>query len=194
MVWVLIEFGFILHKWPAQNRYLTEPAAVVAVLAAAALGRLLVIGVTTNWVARIASLVVVAGVIAAVIPTAENRVAVARAAVTQRRHDATRLDRLQAVIKLLGGPHRIRSCGQPAAIVGLQSALAYDLDMNVGFVGHTPARLIHHRKPIVLFKPDGFGWVVIPIHTRRLDVARCATLLSEDELRARRRRRQAAPS
>jgi hypothetical protein len=179
LLWVLIEFGFILHKWPAQNRYLTEPAVVVAIVAAAALGRLLVIGATTNWAIRIASLAVVAGVIAAVIPTAQNRVSAAQAAVTQRRHDATRLDRLQALIKLLGGARRIRSCGQPAAVVGLQSALAYDLDMNVGFVGDKPARLIHHHKPIVLFKPNGFGWVVIPIHIRRVDEQRCATLLSE---------------
>lgn len=179
VVWVLIEFGFILHKWPAQNRYLTEPAAVVAIVAAAALGRLLLIGATTNRALRIASLMAVAGVIVAVIPTAENRISAARAAVTQRRHDATRLDRLAAVIRLLGGPHRIRSCGQPTAVVGLQTALAYDLDMNVGFVGHKPSQLIRRHKPIVLFKPNGLGWVVIPVHIRSADVTRCATLLSE---------------
>ncbi len=179
LLWVLIEFGFILHKWPAENRYLTEPAAVVAVVAAAALGRLLVIGASTNWALRIASLAVVAGVIAAVIPTASNRVDTAQAAVTQRRQYATRLDRLHALIQLLGGAHRIRSCGQPTAIVGLQSALAYQLDMNVGFVGDHPARLIHHHKPIVLFKPDGLGWVVIPINIRHVNVLGCKTLRSE---------------
>ena len=178
VVWVLIEFGFILHKWPAQNRYLTEPAAVVAVLAAAGLGRLLVLGERTNWTVRLSSVAVVGLIVAFAIPTAENRVDVASAAVVQRRDYATRLDRLDALIKLLGGAHRIRSCGQPTAIVGLQSALAYYLDMNVGFVGHQPARLIHHHKPIVLFKPHGLGWVVIPINTRPLDVTRCATLLS----------------
>jgi hypothetical protein len=182
VVWVLIEFGFIQHKWPAQSRYLTEPAAVVAVLAAAGLGRLLVLGERTTWAVRLASVAVVAVIVALAIPTAEDRVDVASAAVVQRRDDATRLDRLAAVIKLVGGAHRIRSCGQPTAIVGLQSALAYDLDMNVGFVGHRPARLIHHHKPIVLFKPDRLGWVVIPINTRRVNVSRCATLLSETNL------------
>jgi hypothetical protein len=177
--WVLIEFGFILHKWPAQNRYLTEPAAVVAVLAAVGLGRLLALGERTNWGVRLASVAVVAVIVALAIPTAENRVDVASAAVVQRRDYATRLDRLEALIRLVGGAHRIRSCGQPTAIVGLQSALAYELDMNVGFVGHKPARLIHRHTPIVLFKPDRLGWVVIPINTERVNVTRCATLLSE---------------
>jgi hypothetical protein len=179
VVWVLIEFGFILHKWPAQNRYLTEPATVVAVLAAAGLGRLLVLGERTSWGVRVAAVAAVAVIVALAIPTAENRVNAASAAVVQRRHYATRLDRLQALIKLVGGAGRIRSCGLPTAIVGLQSALAYDLDMNVGFVGHKPARLIHHHTPIVLFKPDGLGWILIPINTRRVNVTRCATLLSE---------------
>jgi hypothetical protein len=166
VVWVLIEFGFILHRWPAEGRYVAEPAAVVAVLAAAALGRLLVIGASTNWAVRVGSLAAVAALIAAVIPTAENRVDVANASVLQRRAYATRLDRLERVIAVLGGSQRIRSCGQPTAIVGLQSALAYELDMNVGFVGHKPARLIHHHRPIVLFKPEGLGWIVLPINVR----------------------------
>jgi hypothetical protein len=179
VVWVLIEFGFILHKWPAENRYLSEPAAVAAVVAAAGLGRLMVLGARTGLAVRLVALAAVGVVVALAIPTAENRVDVANAAVLQRRAYATRLDRLEALIKLLGGARRIRSCGQPAAIVGLQSALAYELDMNVGFVGHNPARLIHHHRPIVLFKPRGLGWVVIPINTRRVNVPRCATLLSE---------------
>ena len=38
VVWVAVEIAFALHGWPALQRYLFEPAAVMIVLAAVAVG------------------------------------------------------------------------------------------------------------------------------------------------------------
>lgn len=174
LLWAVIEFCFVLHKWPAENRYVAEPAAVSVVLAAAAVGRLLSLEHGPRWLMRIGAVAIVTVLVVAVIPTAEHRVSAARAAIRQRGHDALRLDRLQDVIARLGGPAKIRSCGQPTSLVGLESALAYDLGMNVGYIGHKPGKMIAAGIPIVYFKPIGFGWKVRPIHLEPRNVARCA--------------------
>ena len=48
---------------------------------------------------------------------------------------------------------------------------------NVGFVGHERLELAARSYPIVLFTPlPHGGWTVLPWHTRRGQVARCAGL------------------
>jgi len=177
LLWDVIEFAFILHKWPAENRYLAEPAAVMLVLAAAAVGRLLSLERGPRLLVRAGAVLALAALILAVIPTAEHRVSAARAAILQRHRDATRLDRLQDMIARLGGPSRIRSCGQPTSLVGLESAMAYELNMNVGDVGHKPGKQIHGHLPIVYFEPVDLGWEVRTFHVRARKVIRCEHLL-----------------
>jgi hypothetical protein len=176
LAWVAIETAFIFHRWPADARYLTEPAAVLVVLAAAAVGRLLAVPRDAPLPLRLASVGAVAILVAVLVPTAQDRVQNAQAAIVQRGQDATQMNRLQAVIARLGGASRIRSCGQPTTLVGLESALAYQLGMNVGYVGHRPGKLIRLGEPIVLFKPYGLGWRVTPIHILRANETRCASL------------------
>jgi hypothetical protein len=177
LLWDVIEFAFILHKWPAENRYLAEPAALMLVLAAGAVGRLLALPHGPRWLVRIGAVAVVTVLVVAVIPTAEHRVSAAHAAILQRHRDATRLDRLQEMIARVGGPSRIRSCGQPTSLVGLESAMAYELGMNVGDVGHKPGRAIHSHEPIVYFEPVDLGWKLRPFHVRPRKVLRCEHLL-----------------
>jgi hypothetical protein len=172
LTWLAIEIAFIYHGWPAQSRYMTESAAVLMVLAAAGAGRLLGLGDRARWPLRAGSIVAVAALAIAVIPAAGDRVATARADIAQRRAYARQLTRLQRVIDYLGGARRIRSCGEPASVLGLQTALAYQLGMNAAFVGWDPGKLIHQQRPIVLFTPLNPGWRVRPIHT----APRCATL------------------
>ena len=176
IAWIAIETAFIYHDWPAQARYLIEPAAVLLVLAAVAVGRVLAVGVARSWPLRLASIGAIAILIAVLVPTAQDRVQDARAAIIQRGRDATRIDRLQELIAALGGASRIRSCGQPTTLVGLESALAYELGMNVGYVGHKPGKQIREGRPIVLFKPHDLGWRVRPIHVLPADRARCSRL------------------
>jgi hypothetical protein len=172
IVWLVIEIAFIYHGWPAESRYMAESAAVMMVLAAAAAGRLLALGQSAGWPARVASIAAVAALIAAVIPTASDRVAVARADIAQRRSYAHSLAHLEQAIAQLGGAHRIRSCGQPVSLLGLQSALAYELDMNGGFVGYDIGKMIRGRRPIVVFRPIAQQWRIRPMHSP----ARCASL------------------
>jgi hypothetical protein len=61
-------------------------------------------------------------------------------------------------------------------VLGFQSALAWELDMNVGEVGFHPGRSIRRGLPVVVFKPRHLGWQVLPIHYPRAQRARCAAL------------------
>ena len=80
------------------------------------------------------------------------------------------------MIALDGGAKRILACGTPVSIGGYQSTLAWQLGLNVGFVGHKPSRAIHKGSPVVLFKPYYLGWLVIPIHTAPASRGICAHL------------------
>jgi hypothetical protein len=57
--------------------------------------------------------------------------------------------------------------------------LAYELGMNVGYVGHKPGKAIHQREPIVLFKPHDLGWEVRPIHMLARDRTACNRLRAD---------------
>lgn len=171
LAWVAVEIAFALHGWSAVTRYLFEPEAVLVVLAGAGLGRVLAAGSPTSVAARLGGVAVAAILIGSLTPTAVTRARGAHSEIVLRRHDALRIKRLEAVIKQLGGPARIRACGQPVTIVGWQSTLAWETDLNVGFVGYKPARSIHKGNPIVLFQLHDLGWRVIPIHTLKSNPA-----------------------
>ncbi|MGZ4195773.1 MAG: hypothetical protein ACXVFQ_05125 [Solirubrobacteraceae bacterium] len=173
--WVAVETAFALHGWSAVTRYLFEPEAVFVVLAGAGLGRVLAAGSPTSVTARLGGVAIAAILIGSLIPTAVTRTRGAHSEIVLRRHDAARIKHLEAVIKQLGGPSRIRTCGQPVTIVGWQSTLAWETGLNVGNVGYKPARSIHKGTPIVLFQLHELGWRVIPIHTVRSNPA-CAGL------------------
>jgi hypothetical protein len=163
--WVAIEIAFALHGWSAVTRYLFEAEAVFVVLAGAGLGRVLAAGPPSSVAARLAGVAIAAILIGSLIPAAVTRARGAHSEVVLRQHDGVRIKRLEAVIDQLGGPSRIRACGQPVTTVGWQSILAYETDLNVGNVGYKPGRSIHKGTPIVLFKLHNLGWYVIPIHT-----------------------------
>ena len=163
--WVGIEIAFAYHGWSAVPRYLFEPAAVMIALAGALVGRALAARPGSRSALRWAGPVAVVILIGSLAPAARNAVQVAHDGITNGRARATQIDRLEAVIARSGGGHRVRSCGQPVTFAGFQSTLAWELTMNVGFVGYKPGKSIHKGLPIVLFRPHGLGWEVRPIHT-----------------------------
>ena len=110
------------------------------------------------------------------VPPTRAGVKVAHTAINDARARAKQLDRLEDVIRRFGGGKRIRDCGQPVTFVGLQSTLAWELRMNVGYVGFKPGKEIASGKPIVLFRPHGLGWEVRPIHIPAGRRASCAEL------------------
>jgi hypothetical protein len=123
----------------------------------------------------------VLALVIALVPFARARVRSTHDELIVDRHDARLESRLSAVIDRLGA-RRIRTCGQPVTFVGFQSELAWEIGMNVGFVGYKPGKSIHKGRPIVYFKPHGYGWQVKPIHSLASDRARCAALNTQTAL------------
>ena len=66
-------------------------------------------------------------------------------------------------------------------IVGWQSTLAWEVELNVGNVGYKPGRSIRKGDPIVLFKPHKLGWQVRPIHSLASSRASCARLRTDTD-------------
>ncbi len=175
VLWVVIEIGFAYHGWSAVSRYMIEPAAVMVVVAAGAVGRLLA-GTPRPVVLRLVGPAAVIALLVTLTPAAESRVRTAHQQIVKERATAKRLNRLDDAIRREGGLRHIRSCGQPVSYIGLQSTLAWELHMNVGNVGYNPGHAIKRGRPLVLFKPHKLGWQIRPYNLRKQDVARCAAL------------------
>jgi hypothetical protein len=182
LLWVIVEIAFAFHGWPAEARYMAEPAAIAVVIAGTAIGRALE-GLPRNqdrrWLGagpRFAGVAATVGLLVALAPVARQRANVLRAEVNQRRDAGLEITRLANVITRDGGADRILDCGTVVSVVGFQSTLAYDLGLNVGYVGYKPSHAIHKGYPIVLFKPRELGWQVLPIHIRGPDRVRCDRL------------------
>jgi hypothetical protein len=175
VLWVVIEIGFAYHGWSAVSRYMIEPAAVMVVVAAGAVGRLLA-ETPRPVILRLVGPAAVVALLVTLTPTAESRVRSAHQQILKERATAQRINRLEGVIDRDGGLRRIRSCGQPVSYIGLQSTLAWELRMNVGNVGYNPGHAIRRGETIILFKPHKLGWQVRPYNLPKADAARCAAL------------------
>jgi hypothetical protein len=175
-VWVAIEIAFAYHGWSAVPRYLFEPAAVIIAVAGAGVGRAFAAFVAPRLLIRLAGPAAAAALLVGLVPPTRAGVRVAHSAIDDARARAKQLDRLEDVISRFGGGKRIRQCGQPVTFVGLQSTLAWELRMNVGYVGFKPGKEISGGKPIVLFRPHGLGWEVRPIHIPAGRRSSCAEL------------------
>jgi hypothetical protein len=174
VLWVAIEIGLALHGWSAVPRYLMEPAAVLIVLTAGAIGWTLAnsdgrTSLVLRWVPPIAF----AALILSLVPVARSRAKVARGELHAAHHATLAFHRLEDVIRGDGGVRRIRSCGQPVTLVGDQSEVAWALGMNVGNVGFRPGKSIDSGAPIVLFKPHRAGWQIRTYNLPRDDRRRC---------------------
>jgi hypothetical protein len=176
-LWVVIEIAFAYHGWSAVPRYLIEPAAVMIVIAAVGVGRVLSLEPSMAWLRLVAAVPVLALVIA-LVPFARDRVRSTHDELRVDRKDAKLESHMSEVIDRLGA-RRIRTCGQPVTFVGFQSELAWELGMNVGYVGYKPGKSIAKGRPIVYFKPHGYGWEIKPIHSLGSDRASCAALKTE---------------
>ena len=179
VAWVVVEIGLALHGWSAVPRYLIEPGAVMVVIAGTGVGRLVALAPDAAAPLRWAGPVLVLLLLVTLLPAGRNRARVARDEVKQRRDAGKQIDRLHEVIDRDGGPGKILACGQPVSVVGFQSTLAWEVGLNVGNVGYKPGRSIDSGKPIVLFKPEGLGWHVRPIHSPAGMRAACAGLKAD---------------
>ncbi|HEX8975663.1 MAG TPA: hypothetical protein VF781_04040 [Solirubrobacteraceae bacterium] len=175
MLWVAVEIGFALHGWGASKRYMFEPAAVLVVLAAAGMGRVLGLS-PRRAVVRWVGVAAVVGVVVAMVPHAQIRLRLLHNGIVLGRQWALQIHRLQSVIAKAGGTNAINACGQPVTTVPFQSILAWELGENVSAIGWSPPWWTSLNRPIVVFNPIGAGWVLTPVHTAPNMVKRCAHL------------------
>ena len=187
VAWVVVEIAFALHGWSALNRYMFEAAGVAVVIAAVFVGRLLQ-GVSSwnvagrpslpnipNWV----GIAIVALIALALVPSAITRLHAEHKDLYHERARTRQINRLQGVIARVGGPAAVTACGAPASELSFQSVLAWETHLNVGGVAYHPARDIYRRRrPIVEFRPVGYGWRVHPYRTPPALRAQCRHLLA----------------
>jgi hypothetical protein len=178
VVWVAIEVAFGLHGWPALGRYMFEPAALATVLAGAFAGRAL----TADWralAARVADIdvrpgpataaagpLLVALLVAAIVPFAVSSVRSERSDLAEQHARTAEIEALPTVVDRLGGAARLRGCGEPLTRLQYQSALAFALGDNVSQVGFKYSQALAHGNPVVFVTPfeSGVGWQVSAAH------------------------------
>jgi hypothetical protein len=178
VVWVAIEIAFGLHGWPALGRYMFEPAAAATVLAGAFAGRAL----TADWRAiasRVAETdvrpgvataaagpILVALLIAAIVPFVISGVRDERSDLAQQHARTAEIEALPAVVHRFGGAALLRGCGEPLTRLQYQSALAFALGENVSQVGFKYSQALAHGNPALFVTPfeSGVGWQVRAAH------------------------------
>jgi hypothetical protein len=171
LVWVAVEAGFALHGLPGLGRYMFGPGAVVVVLGAAGAGRL-----AAGGRAAIVPALAVA-VITIVLAVGQGRDE-ARDLTVQRARTA-QIDALRGVVNRLGGPARVRACGEAISDgIADQTLLAWTVGENVSAVGFRFPQPGHPHNPVLLFSPDhtGPGWTVRAL---RQTAPGCRALLTQ---------------
>lgn len=179
-LWVVVEIAFALHGLSGAPRYMFEPAAVMVVLAAAAVGGVLKVAARSSRPAAAWSgPAAVALLVATLVPSALVRARTEHADLIYERRVARQIDRLPALIRREGGAARIRACGRPAVTaLGFQATLAFELGVNVADVAVVPNGS-NRSGPVVLFVPHLLGWQVRPLHLLAADRVECNRLRTD---------------
>jgi hypothetical protein len=176
ILWTAIEIAFVMHGWSSSQRFLMEGGSCLAVVggvgAAYAVTWPSWRRVRLHWAGAVAVAAVAVASVSFVRATARTD----RIGVDDQKIGVLRLDRLSQLVALDGGARAIRSCGQPVTGLGWQSTMAWELDMNTGNVGFTPAKSYKLGTPMMWFQFVGYGWKVTAIHVAAANVARCAKL------------------
>jgi hypothetical protein len=166
LAWVVLEIAFALHGWPGLPRYMFGAGAVMVVIAAVAVGRLLADPPRLSSAAGIAGAALVVVIVAALVPGAISRERIEHKDLRVQRQRTDEINRLAGVVSRLGGPALLRSCGEPLTRLEYQTILAWQLRENVASVGFKYGQAIHRGHPVVLFTPTHRGWKVQAIHQR----------------------------
>ncbi len=178
VTWVIVEIVLVLRGLPGVPRYLFEPAAVETVLAAAALGWMLieVRRASASRVLRVAGAIGAVALVGPMVPAAVARMRDERADLKHERLRTTIINRLAATINAVGGYKRVRACGHPVTNVEYVSIMAWDTKLNVGKIGYLPQRELKKPYPIVLFTQLHSGWQTQPYHQKGALRTACASM------------------
>jgi hypothetical protein len=140
-------------------------AGLMVVIAAVLVGRLLLNArlPAGRWLGPLLA----AGLIGSLVPAVISRASAERRDLHQQRSRTTEINRLGAVVSGLGGPVRLRACGEPLTRLEYQTVLAWTLHLNVAAIGYKYSQAIHRGNPIVLYTPiPSGGWRVQALHQR----------------------------
>jgi hypothetical protein len=167
VTWVLVEIAFAYHGWPALQRYMFEAGAVMTVLAAVAVGRLLVEPPSLRATAGLLCIAAVCLLVGSLVPTAVHRVQAEQQDLRELRGRATDITGLSTAIAAHGGRTRLLACGAPLTRLAYQSVLAWTLRVNVSAVGFNFAKGSATGRPLVLFRAPTAkrGWVIRAVHS-----------------------------
>lgn len=177
-LWLAVEIALVLHGWPGVGRYMFEPAAVMAVLAAVAVGWVLRearrVGPGVLQAGALALVALFAGVM---VPNAISQMRTEhRDLVHHERARTVEINKLNDTLQAVGGYKRVRACGQPVTDVEYASVLSWYVRLNTGQVGYQPASAVRQGYPIVLFTALPNGWAVQPFHTPPASRGVCAAM------------------
>ena len=177
VLWVVIEIAFALHGWPGLGRYMFGAGAVMVVIAAALVGRLL--AEIPRWIAGRgqqarpvapygwAGVALAAVLVGFLIPPAISIARGTKRGIDYQRARTKEIDRLAGVVTQFGGAGRLNACGEPLTRLEYQTILAWTLHVNVAKVGFKYGEAIRHGNPLVLFTPRPHGgWLVQAVHQR----------------------------
>ncbi len=175
VLWVLTETVLDLKGLPGQIRYIFEPAALEGILAAVALGWLLIaIRRAAPLRLRIGAGVLVAALVGPMVPAAVARIRFERQDLRHERDRTKVINLLSGTISHLGGPKAILRCGHPVTNTEYASLLAWYEHVNVDNIGYLPKKELMRKYPIVLFIELPNGWETQTHHAHApANVAAC---------------------
>jgi hypothetical protein len=199
LLWVLIEMAFALHGFPAVPRYMFEAGAVVGILAAVFIGRIVhelpgllssladrvAGGVGGGGVpARLATALGTWGTVLAVVIVSGSMLGAAhrqeRLERTDLRAQRTRtvlIGRLSGVVKTLGASNMF-ACGQPNIPIEYQSVFAWYAGVKTGVLYVSRPYIAKHPHPLVNIYPiAGAGWKVFPSLVDPAHAAACKRMV-----------------
>jgi hypothetical protein len=195
VLWVLIEIAFAIHGFPAVPRYMFEAGAVVGILAAVFIGRIVhelpallsslarrVAGARTT--ASLASQVGTWGTVLAVViisgsllGAAHHQYRLERADLRLQRQRTVLLGRLSGVVRTLGASNMF-ACGQPNIPIAYQSVFAWYAGIKTGVLYVFRPSLAKHPHPLVNIYPiAGAGWKVFPSLVDPAHAAACRKMV-----------------
>jgi hypothetical protein len=177
-VWTVVEIAFALHGWSAVQRYMIEAGGLLAVVGGVGVAHAMTWPAARLGTLRIpfGALGLVALVLFAValIPFVRDSVSGARVVLSNQRLNAAEEDGLTALLARSGGATRVLACGAPAGALGWQSALAWQLGLNVARVGYAPRS--HYTQPVTYFHRHGTSWTLSLLNPSPALASRCAGL------------------
>jgi hypothetical protein len=195
LLWLIIEIAFAVHGFPAVPRYMFEAGAVVGILAAVFIGRIVhelpgeldalarrIVGGRAS--ARLAThvgtwgtvlvLVLIGG---SMLGAAHRQYRLEHTDLRQQRARTVLIGRLSGVVRTLGASNMF-ACGQPNIPIGYQSVFAWYAAVKTGVLYVSPGYLRAHPHPLVNIYPiAGGGWKVFPSHVDPAHAAACKRMV-----------------